>query len=63
MHTTRDATPKKTRRAEPIETRTARNGTVTYEFRADVGVKPDGKRDRRRLRACPRSLPATNSPV
>ncbi len=40
---------KRTRRAEPITKRTARNGTVSYEFRADVGVKPDGTRDRRRF--------------
>lgn len=45
------ATPsgKRQRRAEPISKRTARNGAVTYEFRADVGVKPDGSRDRRRF--------------
>jgi integrase len=41
--------PKRTRRAEPISKRTARNGTVSYEFRADVGTKPDGSRDRRRF--------------
>lgn len=40
---------KRTRRAEPITKRTARNGAVTYEFRADVGTKPDGSRDRRRF--------------
>lgn len=37
------------RRAEPITKRTSRSGTVTYEFRADVGTKPDGSRDRRRF--------------
>ena len=39
--------PKRTRRAEPISKRT--NGTVSYEFRADFGTKPDGSRDRRRF--------------
>jgi len=33
---------KRTRRAEPITKRTAKNGLITYEFRADVGNKPDG---------------------
>jgi len=40
---------KRTRRAEPITKRTAKNGSIKYEFRADVGSKPDGTRDRRRL--------------
>ncbi|EGD56725.1 site-specific integrase [Gordonia neofelifaecis] len=40
---------KRTRRAEPITRRKAKNGRVSYEFRADVGVKPDGSRDRRRF--------------
>ena len=40
---------KRSRRAEPITKRTAQNGAVSYEFRADVGVKPDGSRDRRRF--------------
>ncbi len=40
---------KRARRAEPITKRTATNGSVTYEFRADVGTKPDGTRDRRRF--------------
>lgn len=40
---------KRTRRAEPITKRIARNGAVSWEFRADVGVKPDGSRDRRRF--------------
>lgn len=45
-----DAEPtKRTRRAEPINTHTAKNGTVTYWFNADVGTKPDGTRDRRRF--------------
>lgn len=37
------------RRAEPITKRTSTSGTVTYEFRPDVGTKPDGSRDRRRF--------------
>jgi len=40
---------KRTRRAEPITKRTAKNGSITYEFRADVVSKPDGTRDRRRF--------------
>jgi hypothetical protein len=40
---------KRTRRAEPITKRIARNGAVSYEFRADLGTKPDGSRDRRRF--------------
>jgi hypothetical protein len=40
---------RRTRRAEPITKRTAKNGAVSYEFRADVGTKPDGSRDRRRF--------------
>lgn len=44
-----DDTTKRTRRGEPITKRTAKNGTISYEFRADLGVKPDGSRDRRRF--------------
>jgi site-specific recombinase XerD len=40
---------KRTRRAEPITKRVARNGAFSYEFRAEVGIKPDGSRDRRRF--------------
>ena len=43
------AKAKRTRRAEPITKRTARNGAVSYEFRVEVGTKPDGSRDRRRF--------------
>ena len=46
---TETAAARRTRRAEPITKRTAKNGTVSYEFRADVGVKPGGSRDRRRF--------------
>ncbi|WP_305779510.1 site-specific integrase [Nocardia nova] len=42
-------TTKKTRRAEPINKHTAKNGTTTYWFQADVGTKPDGTRDRQRF--------------
>jgi site-specific recombinase XerD len=40
---------KRTRRAEPITKRTSSGGSVSYEFRADLGSKPDGTRDRRRF--------------
>ena len=36
------------RRAEPSK-RVAKNGTVAHEFRAEVGIKPDGGRDRLRF--------------
>ena len=36
------------RRAEPRK-RVAKNGTVAHEFRAEVGIKPDGGRDRLRF--------------
>ncbi|MFI6956654.1 site-specific integrase [Nocardia sp. NPDC050408] len=39
----------KVRRAEPIDTRTAKNGSKTYHFMVDVGTKPDGTRDRQRF--------------
>lgn len=49
-HVDGEAQPvKRTRRAEPITKRSSKNGLVTYEFRADVGSKPDGSRDRRRF--------------
>ena len=34
---TDDTQPRRARRGEPITKRIARNGTVSYEFRADVG--------------------------
>ncbi|MCA4726902.1 tyrosine-type recombinase/integrase [Mycolicibacterium fortuitum] len=46
---TEPTTAKRTRRAEPINTHTAKNGTVTYWFQLDVGTKPDGSRDRRKF--------------
>ena len=48
MTMTTDTQPKRTRRAEPISKRTARNGRVSYTFQIDVGTRPDGSRDRRR---------------
>ncbi|MGW5438597.1 tyrosine-type recombinase/integrase [Nocardia asteroides] len=42
-------TTKRARRAEPIDTHTAKNGKVTYWFQVDVGVRPDGRRDRQRF--------------
>lgn len=46
---TDNSKPKRTRRAEPIDTRTAKNGTVTYTFQIDVGARPDGSRIRQRF--------------
>ena len=40
---------KRSRRAEPINTHTAKNGAVSYWFQIDVGTKPDGSRDRRKF--------------
>ncbi|MBD0024032.1 tyrosine-type recombinase/integrase [Gordonia pseudamarae] len=42
-------TQRKARRGEPINKHTAKNGRVSYWFQADVGVKPDGSRDRQRF--------------
>ncbi|WP_396904517.1 site-specific integrase [Mycolicibacterium phlei] len=47
--TTDPQATKRARRAEPINTHTAKNGTVTYWFQLDVGTKPDGSRDRRKF--------------
>ena len=43
---------KRTRRAEPITKRVAKNGAISYEFRVDMGDKPDGTRDRRSSTTC-----------
>ncbi|MFI6956653.1 hypothetical protein ACIBJI_24700 [Nocardia sp. NPDC050408] len=40
---------KEARRAEPIDKRTAKNGTVPYTFPIDVGTKSNGKQDRQRF--------------
>lgn len=39
----------KSRRAEPINAYTAKNGKKTYSFQVDIGVKPDGKRIRQQF--------------
>lgn len=44
-----ESSSKKSRRAEPIDVRTAKNGTKSYHFMVDVGTKPDGTRDRQRF--------------
>ena len=44
-----DSTTAHSRRAEPIDRRTAKNGTVTYTFQVDVGTKPNGARIRQRF--------------
>ncbi|TQM32546.1 site-specific integrase [Nocardia bhagyanarayanae] len=41
--------PQRQRRSEPIDVRTAKDGTKTYTFQIDVGIKPDGSRDRQRF--------------
>lgn len=40
---------RRTRRAEPINKHTAKSGKVTYRFQIDVGMKPDGSRDRQQF--------------
>lgn len=40
---------KRARRAEPITRHTAKNGAVSYRFQVDVGIQPDGTRDRQRF--------------
>jgi hypothetical protein len=48
--TTGDETKsKRTRRAEPITRRNAKNGAVTYAFQVDIGARPDGSRERQRF--------------
>lgn len=46
---TEDTKARRSRRAEPIDKRTAKNGTVTWTFQVDVGTRPDGTRDRQRF--------------
>ncbi|AVH24585.1 tyrosine-type recombinase/integrase [Nocardia cyriacigeorgica] len=46
---TDNSKPKRTRRAEPINKHTAKNGKVSYWFQIDVGTRPDGKRDRQQF--------------
>ena len=40
---------KRTRSAEPITRRNAKNGAVTYAFQVDIGGRPDGSRERQRF--------------
>ncbi|MEV6323934.1 tyrosine-type recombinase/integrase [Nocardia sp. NPDC051787] len=42
-------TAKYRRRTEPINMHTAENGKTTFWFQVDIGVRPDGKRDRKRF--------------
>lgn len=44
-----EQTTRRSRRAEPIDKRTAKNGTVRYTFQVDVGSRPDGSRIRQRF--------------
>lgn len=44
-----DPQPKRTRRAEPVTKHVAKNGAVTYNFRVDVGIGPDGTRLRQQF--------------
>ncbi|MGR6521807.1 tyrosine-type recombinase/integrase [Rhodococcus erythropolis] len=44
-----DNNSRKARRSEPITKRTAKNGSTSYTFQIDCGVRADGKRDRRRF--------------
>jgi integrase len=43
------ASSKRARRAEPITRRTAKNGATAYTFQLDIGVRPDGSRERQRF--------------
>ncbi|MGO4615463.1 tyrosine-type recombinase/integrase [Nocardia sp. 2YAB30] len=47
--TTRGTATNSARRAEPIDTRIAKNGSTTYTFQIDIGTKPDGTRIRQRF--------------
>jgi hypothetical protein len=49
MTTDDETKSKRTRRAEPITRRNAKNGAVTYTFQVDIGARPDGSRDRQRF--------------
>jgi integrase len=44
-----ESAAKRTRRTEPITRHTAKNGAVSYRFQVDVGIRPDGTRDRQRF--------------
>jgi hypothetical protein len=49
MTTDDETESKRTRRAEPITRRSAKNGAVTYTFQVDTGARPDGSRERQRF--------------
>lgn len=49
MATNEGSQSKRTRRAEPITRRNAKNGAVSYTFQVDIGIRPDGSRDRQRF--------------
>jgi hypothetical protein len=49
MTTDDETKSKRTRRAEPITRRNAKNGAVTYTFQVDIGARPDGSRERQRF--------------
>jgi integrase len=49
MTTNDEPSSKRTRRAEPITRRSARNGAVSYTFQVDIGARPDGSRERQRF--------------
>ena len=49
MTTDDETKSKRTRRAEPITRRNAKNGAVTYAFQVDIGARPDGSRERLRF--------------
>ena len=40
---------KRTRRAEPVTKHVAKNGAVSYRFRVDLGINPDGTRLRQQF--------------
>lgn len=44
-----DQTQRRSRRSEPITRKVARSGKVTYTFQTDVGIRPNGSRDRQRF--------------
>ena len=49
MATNEEPQSRRTRRAEPITRRNAKNGAVSYTFQVDIGIRPDGSRDRQRF--------------
>ncbi|KUH69205.1 integrase [Mycolicibacterium novocastrense] len=49
MASTDEPDRKRTRRAEPITRRSAKNGVVTYTFQVDIGSRPNGTRERQRF--------------